>query len=303
MHRYRGKIWSDTDLERIRGIIAAAPDAKRAKLSRLVCEAFEWRMRDGQLKLMSCRVAMLRMHDDGLIQLPASQRGAIDHSKLKSATYTSAASDPPKSVLEISVGDLKDLRLELVAKGKPLRLWNEFISRYHYLGYGVMPGAQLRYFIKSGDQILGAMGFGGAAWKVAPRDTFIGWSASEREKNLHLIVNQTRFLILPWVRCQNLASKSLAMAKKRIGRDWQERYAYSPVLLETFVDTTKFHGTCYKADNWTCVGLTQGRTRNDRFNTIKVPIKSIWVFPLTRRFRQELFGTKSDLTTKSAPSP
>ena len=274
-------------MERIRGLIAAAPGVNRAKLARQVCEVFDWRMRDGQLKLMSCRVAMLRMHDDGLIQLPPPS--AKPRPRIKSVDFTSAASDP-QTDLDISVSELKDLRLELVAKGKPLRLWNEFIARYHYLGYGVMPGAQLRYFIKSGDQILGAMGFGGAAWKVAPRDTFIGWTASEREKNLHLIVNQTRFLILPWVRCQNLASKSLAMAKKRIGKDWQERYAYSPVLLETFVDTTKFHGTCYKADNWTCVGLTQGRTRNDRFSNISVPIKSIWVFPLVRHFRQELLG-------------
>ena len=274
-------------MERIRGLIAAAPGVNRAKLARQVCEVFDWRMRDGQLKLMSCRVAMLRMHDDGLIQLPPPS--AKPRPRIKGVDFTSAASDP-QTDLDISVSELKDLRLELVAKGKPLRLWNEFISRYHYLGYGVMPGAQLRYFIKSGDQILGAMGFGGAAWKVAPRDTFIGWTASEREKNLHLIVNQTRFLILPWVRCQNLASKSLAMAKRRIGKDWQERYAYSPVLLETFVDTTKFHGTCYKADNWTCVGLTQGRTRNDRFSNISVPIKSIWVFPLVRHFRQELLG-------------
>jgi hypothetical protein len=274
-------------MERIRGLIAAAPGVNRAKLARQVCEVFDWRMRDGQLKLMSCRVAMLRMHDDGLIQLPPPS--AKPRPRIKGVDFTSAASDP-QTDLDISVSELKDLRLELVAKGKPLRLWNEFIARYHYLGYGVMPGAQLRYFIKSGDQILGAMGFGGAAWKVAPRDTFIGWTASEREKNLHLIVNQTRFLILPWVRCQNLASKSLAMAKRCIGKDWQERYAYSPVLLETFVDTTKFHGTCYKADNWTCVGLTQGRTRNDRFSNISVPIKSIWVFPLVRHFRQELLG-------------
>jgi len=287
MYRYRGKIWSEADIERIRRIIAIAPGVDRAKLARQVCEVFDWRMRDGQLKQMACRVAMLRMQDDGLIQLPPSR--AKPRSRISGADFTSAASDPQPN-LDISVSELKDLRLELVAKGKPLRLWNEFIARYHYLGYGVMPGAQLRYFIKSEEQILGVMGFGGAAWKVAPRDTFIGWTASEREKNLHLIINQTRFLILPWVRCQNLASKSLAMAKRRIGKDWQERYAYTPVLLETFVDTSKFHGTCYKADNWTCVGLTQGRTRNDRLNTISVPVKSIWVFPLVPHFRQELLG-------------
>ena len=182
MYRYRGKIWSEADIERIRGIIAAAPGVDRSKLARQVCEVFDWRMRDGQLKQMACRVAMLRMQDDDLIQLPPPRSKPC--SRISGADFTSAASDPQPN-LEISVSELKDLRLELVAKGKPLRLWNEFIARYHYLGYGVMPGAQLRYFIKSEEQILGVMGFGGAAWKVAPRDNFIGWTASEREKNLH----------------------------------------------------------------------------------------------------------------------
>jgi hypothetical protein len=144
MYRYRGKIWSEADIERIRCIIAIAPGVDRAKLARQVCEVFDWRMRDGQLKQMACRVAMLRMQDDGLIQLPPSR--AKPRSRISGADFTSAASDPQPN-LDISVSELKDLRLELVAKGKPLRLWNEFIARYHYLGYGVMPGAQLRYFV------------------------------------------------------------------------------------------------------------------------------------------------------------
>ena len=192
--------------------------------------------------------------------------------------------------MELSIKDLVDLRLEIVAPGKPLALWNEFISRYHYLGYRIMPGAQLRYFIKAGDRILGVMGFGGAAWKVAPRDRFIGWSSEQRQSRLPLIVNQTRFLILPWVRCQNLATKSLALVTRRLPGDWQERYGYRPVLFETFVDVTKYHGTCYKAGNWTQVGLTQGRSRMDRHHANDQPVKSIWLLPLTRDFRRTLIG-------------
>lgn len=285
MYKFSGKIWSESDIARIRSLIAASPVAPRAELARQVCEAFDWRRPDGQLKAMSCRVAMLRMFRQSLIKLPAARNG---HRLPGSISITAASDSQP--IFEISLTSLVDLRLELVTPGKPLKLWNEFIARYHYLGYTIMPGAQLRYFIMAGDRILGAMGFGGAAWKVAPRDQFIGWTAAERESRLYLIASQTRFLILPWVRCQNLATKSLALATRRLPGDWQARYGYQPVLLETFVDTTKFHGTCYKAGNWLQVGLTQGRSRNDTQHAKDQPIKSIWLMPLKRDFRATLVG-------------
>jgi hypothetical protein len=284
MHRYSGKTWSHDDIERIRALIAASPLERRAALARQVCEAFDWRRLNGQLNLMSSRLAMLRMHRDGLIELPAAR----SVHRRPSRAFSSEASDP-EPPLETLLKDLPDLRVELVVRGKPLKLWNEFIARYHYLGYGAIPGAQLRYFIMSGERVLGAMGFGGAAWKVAPRDRFIGWTAAERQSRLHLVVNQTRFLILPWVRCQNLATKSLAMAKRRLPGDWQVRYGYEPVLLETFVDT-KFRGTCYKAANWTEVGQTQGRSRMDRHHAKDQPVKSIWLMPLRQNFRTALLG-------------
>ena len=283
MHRYTGKAWSQGDIERIRALIAASPTARRAELARQVCAAFDWRRLDGQLKLMSCRVAMLRMYRDGLIELPPAR----SLYRVPRRTFVSEASDPQPPV-EISLGDLTDLRLELVGRGRPLALWNEFIGRYHYLGYRIMPGAQLRYFITAGGRVLGAMGFGGAAWKVAPRDQFIGWSAAERQSRLHMLVNQTRFLILPWIRCQNLATKSLALATRRLPGDWEQRYGYRPVLMETFVDVTKFQGTCYRAGNWLNVGLTQGRSRMDRYGAKDQPVKSIWLMPLQRDFRGAL---------------
>ena len=228
---------------------------------------------------------MLTMSRDNLIDLPPAQRGHRPPTR----TFTSAESNP-RPPFEVALGAIVALRLELVGRGRPLALWNEYIARYHYLGYGVMPGAQLRYFIMAGDQVLGAMGFGGAAWKVAPRDSFIGWSAEQREARLHLIVNQTRFLILPWVRCQNLATKALALVTRRLPDDWDLRYGYRPVLLETFVDTTRFHGTCYKAGNWLQVGLTKGRSRMDRQHARDKPVKSIWLMPLRRDFRATLVG-------------
>lgn len=290
MYRYTGKIWTKDDIERIRALISASPLALRAELARQVCEAFAWRRPDGQFRLMSCRLAMLRMHRDGLIDLPAAR----SVHRVPGKIFSSEASDPQPQ-MQLHLKDFDDLRVELVARGKALKLWNEFIARYHYLGYAIMPGAQLRYFIMAGDQVLGAMGFGGAAWKVAPRDQFIGWNPDERQNRLHLVINQTRFLILPWVRCQNLATKSLALVTRRIQDDWEKRYSYRPVLMETFVDITKFRGTCYKAGNWLEVGRTQGRSRMDRYNAKDKPVKGIWLMPLSRNFRTALVGSASEL--------
>lgn len=133
------------------------------------------------------------------------------------------------------------------------------MERYHYLGYTPLPGAQIRYFIRSSTGLLGAIGFSAASWKVAPRDTWIGWSASVQKQNLHLIVNNSRFLILPWVKSKNLSSHILSLCAQQLPHDWQQTYGYTPVLMETFVEKDRFAGTCYKAANWIYVGLTKGR--------------------------------------------
>lgn len=272
-------------MARMRALIAASPSATRADLARQVCEAFDWRTHKGDLKAMCCREAMIRMSEDGLISLPAPR---ASYRRIKS-TFASSASDP-EPLREFPLGELKDLHLEVVGRGDPLRLWNEYVARYHYLGYGITLGAQIRYFVRTNDRVLGLMSFGGAAWKVEARDRFIGWDRSAREQRLHLIVDQTRYLILPWVRCQNLATKALALARHRLASDWLDRYGYSPALLETFVEE-RFHGTCYKADNWICVGLTKGRGRMDRTSQYDKPIKSIWLKPLNQNFRALLQGT------------
>jgi len=179
------------------------------------------------------------------------------------------------------------LHLQLVEKSDSA-LWNEYIDRYHYLGYTPLPGAQLRYFVHSGDQVLALLGFGAAAWKTAPRDDYIGWDTATRKKKLHLVVNNARFLILPWVRSKNLGSKVLSMASRRICEDWLTRYNYEPVLLETFVEKERFLGTCYKAANWIYVGDTKGRGKLDVHYEYKVPVKSVWLYPLRKDFRERL---------------
>jgi len=234
---------------------------------------------------MSCRVAMIRMQDDGLLCLPPPQKGNGNGKRYRRRT---PEAEPDLFGVTTPAGQLLDLRLEPVVDKKASHLWNEYIDRYHYLGYQPLPGAQLRYFGMAGDRRLGALGFGAAAWKTAPRDSFIGWSPLQREARLHLVVNNARFLILPWVRSRYLASRLLGMARRRIGADWQQRYGYRPVLLETFVETSRFVGTSYKAANWLCVGETKGRGKLDVHRKASMPKKTVWVYPLARNFRRIL---------------
>jgi hypothetical protein len=239
----------------------------------------QWLKPDGNLKDMSCRVAMLRMLRDGLIQLPPPTHAKGSVRKIKFTTAT----DPQSSVV-CSVNQLPPLQLLLVTKTTSA-LWNEYIERYHYLGYTPLPGAQLRYFIMADEQIVALTGFGAAAWQVAPRDQFIGWNHGQRKNNLHLITNNARFLILPWIRSKNLASKILSLTARQLPQDWKGKYNIRPALLETFVQKNRFTGTCYKAANWINVGETKGRGKLGPPGKISVPIKDIWMYPLTRNFR------------------
>jgi hypothetical protein len=277
---YCGRDFNDEDITLIKHIIACTPGIHRQKLSQRFCEEVGWRKPDGGLKDMSCRVAFLRMQKDGHISLPAPRRAYY-----KAGTKRTLLAEPQPEIWK-KAGEY-ELDIELVGK-QGSSLWNEYIDRYHYLGYTPLPGAQLRYFVKSGDQVLALLGFGAAAWKTAPRDEYVAWEAETRKRNLHLIVNNARFLILPWIRSKNLGSKILSMVSKRICGDWQQRYNYEPVLLETFVEKERFLGTCYKAANWIYVGDTQGRGKLDVYNECKLPIKSIWLYPLRKDFQRRL---------------
>ena len=285
--KYCGRVFSDTEIEFIRNL-ALNSNISRCELSRCICREFGWLKLDGSLKDMSCRAALLRMHKDGLVQLhPVKLRGN-PHGPI---VHTEATE--PQSAILYPARELRNIHLELVSNKNSSRLWNEYIDRYHYLAHKTLPGAQLRYFARSEEGLLALFGFGAAAWKVAPRDKFIGWSTNQREKNLHLIVNNARFLILPWVKSQHLASKLLGLVARRLADDWLDRYGYRPVLLETFVEKERFAGTCYRAANWICLGDTQGRGKLDRVHARDLPVKSIWVFPLTKCFREAINKTVS----------
>jgi len=281
--RYSGRVFDAAALDQVRGILRAHAGASRQQLSYRVCEALDWRKPDGSLKDMSCRVALLRLYREGLIELPAPRRR---FEPLRTYARRTPQGEPG-AWLEAPLSALGTVRLELVERADSA-LWNELIERYHYLGYKPLPGAQLRYFAYAGERLVALLGFGAAAWQTAPRDAWIGWNSEQRQRNLGAVVNNARFLMLPWVRVPHLASKLLGLAARTLAQHWQARYGYRPLLLETFVEVERFNGTCYQAANWVYVGETQGRGKLGDHRLGQVPVKTVWLYPLVADCRARL---------------
>lgn len=280
MSVYCARQFSAQDLQAIQDLLAQTPAFNRTDLSRRLCEQLNWRKPNGELKDMTCRVALLRMQADGLIALPPSRERA-PRKRLQPQPTPASDAQPP---LLLPVHELDPLELRPITQRADSYLWNEFIARYHYLGYTPLSGSQLRYNVWAGSRLVALLSFGASAWKLRGRDQFIGWQQPERLRNLQMVVNNARFLILPWVQSKGLASKILAMAARQLPHDWQQRYGYRPVLLETFVESGRHRGTCYKAANWIHVGQTTGRGKNCPVHQPIIPIKDIWLFPLRRDF-------------------
>ena len=272
-------------VQRIAEIIACHPGMKRTPLSRVICEALDWRGTDGRLCEMACRVTLLRLHADALIELPPSQ---IRQPRRRACFAPTVLSDPQPAITA-AVHELAPLNMRIVqGRGPDSRLWNETMARYHYLGYTPMSGHQLRYSIHAGDQLVALISFAAAAWKLADRERYVGWTDAQRRSHLPRVVNNTRFLILPWVHSLGLASKVLGMAARRLPADWQQRYGFAPVLLETFVESPRHKGTCYRAANWQLVGRTTGRGKTSTDHAAQLPAKDVWLYPLRRDFRSVL---------------
>lgn len=282
----RGRGLSPDDLEVIRQI-AERPGQSRRGISVEVCARLGWYQPNGRLWDMACRYLLLRLQEKGLLRLPSPK---VRNGKRRPLTLSAAGE--PQAPVTAPVGELGPLRWERVDGGPLAPLWNEYIYRYHYLGLGTLVGPHVRYLIGFEGGWLAAMGFSGAAWKLRARDTWIGWSPAERQGRLNLLVNQTRYLILPWVHSKNLASHLLAVAAGRLVQDWQEKYRYRPVLLETFVDARRYAGTCYRAANWLHLGHSQGRGKMDRHCRRALPVKDIYVYPLHRRACELLRATR-----------
>ncbi|MEO6625353.1 MAG: Druantia anti-phage system protein DruA [Burkholderiaceae bacterium] len=280
MSVYCGREFSPDDIQTIRDLMHQHPTLKRSPLSRKLCELWNWTKPNGELKDMTCRVALSRLQAAGLITLAPSQ---IPNARRRAHFAATAATDAQTPIKQ-PVHELANLTLRLVTGAAQSHRWNEYVARYHYLGYTPMSGSQLRYNVLAGEQLVALISFGASAWKLKPRELFIGWQEPERLRNLQLIVNNARFLILPWIESKGLASKILAKIARQLPHDWHQRYGYRPVLLETFVESERHRGTCYKAANWINIGQTTGRGKKSTGHQQIVPIKDIWLYPLRNNF-------------------
>jgi hypothetical protein len=284
MSIYCGREFSRDDIQTIKRLMEQNPSLKRAPLSRQLCELWHWTQPNGELKDMTCRVALTRMQADGLITLPPSQMAGT---RRRPHFPPTAATDAQTPLLQ-PVHQLAALTLRPITAAVTSRLWNEYVARYHYLGYTPLSGSQMRYNVFAGERLVALLSFGASAWKLAGRDRFIGWQQPQRLKNLQLVVNNARFLILPWIQSKGLASKILSLIARQLPHDWHQRYGYRPVLLETFVESARHRGTCYKAANWVHVGHTVGRGKKCPVHQQIVPIKDIWLYPLRKDFTSVL---------------
>ena len=283
-----GNVISKKQLAEIVKIVATFPNLTRTEIANTICELNSWKRPTGKLKTIECRQFLERLEAKGFIRLPDCQTQYAKHERFN-IHRTSLTEN--KAKISLKLKELWPLLLDKVNNCDERKLWYEFIDRYHYLGYRIPFGAQLRYFIKSGvtQDRLGCLQFSSPAWKMAARDKWIGWDDNQRRRNLQMIINNSRFLIFPWVRVKNLASAALSLAVKIVPEDWRKCYGYLPVMIETLVDKKQFNGTCYKAANWVYLGETSGRGRMDHKNSRHgMSVKDIFVYPLSRKFRQNL---------------
>ena len=279
-----GREFSDEVVNRIRLRVREDPTLTRTGLSREVCDWLDWRGHDGRVKDMNCRVALLRLQRRGVVELPRAR--AVEFGEVNAPGDTRCTWPMVNSTL----AELGPVWLVPVEGEELSGQWRAMLRAAHPLGDGPLCGAQMRYLVASQVGTIGGLSFSSAAWRLAPRDAWIGWDDSVRQEGLVKIVANSRFLILPTVKVPNLASHVLSLAADRLPGDWRARYGLSPVLLETFVDSTRYRGTCYRAANWVYLGRTQGRGRQDRTHAKAATAKDVWVYPLQSDWRTQLNG-------------
>ena len=282
----QGRQLSGADIGLIRSLLDEHPDWCRSRLSVELCERWAWRNAQGRRKDMAARTLLLKLERAGHIRLPPRRGPSPNGGRNRVAPQVLSAPEPIRGTLR----DLRPLSVSVATPGsQDLRLFNGLLAHYHYLGHRNTVGENLRYLVRDRHaRPVACVLFGSAAWKCAARDAFLGWEDAARERNLQGLTNNTRFLVLPWVSVPHLASHVLGLIARRIRCDWQVKYGHPVHALETFVDRSRFKGTCYRAANWRRLGATRGRTRNDRTHRIRAAVKDVYLYPLTADFRREL---------------
>lgn len=284
----QGRRLNEPDLQTIRQWLGDHPDWSRWRLSRELAGRWHWRNGAGQLKDMAARTLLVKLHQRGLIELPP--RRQVPNNRMRCPLEARPRGDWDRRPIQCDLAQLGVVTLSEVSQRGPERTWLAAALReFHYLGFSGPVGQNLQYVIRDGQgRPLAWLVFGAAAWKCQARDQFLGWSTEQRQRNLGLLANNTRFLIAPWVKVPQLASWILGQVSRRLTQDWQAKYGRAIVVVETFVERERFEGTAYRAANWLSVGATVGRTRQDRHTCIQAPVKDIYLYPLCRSFREAL---------------
>jgi hypothetical protein len=283
--RYRGRAVTDQDVRFIRRLIGEHPDSSRRALSKILSEAWNWRQPNGALRDMVCRSLMLELDRAGLIELPAVRCRPRNNVVERRTPPTAEVDTTP---IRTSLGEIQPLDFRQVRRSPEEKLFGALISEHHYLGYTQPVGEHLKYLVSSRGRPIAALAWSSAPRHLGPRDRFIGWSKEARRRNIRFLAYNTRFLILPWVEVPHLASHILGSMAKRLSRDWECVYSHPLYYLETFVDPSRFRGTCYRAANWLFLGLTTGRGKDAPTKKPTRPVKEVLGYPLTRHFRDLL---------------
>ncbi len=283
-HQIKRTLSTPVNTDYIRHLLENGDILHRTDLATRVCQQFEFYDARGQIQVGGCVKALRQLEREGHFILPV-----VDRKKQarKSPRRLPEAVPLPVDVPQ-EAGDVQDLRLVLVCTDEEKRIWNELMLTEHPLKACTLVGRQLRYLINSRHGWLGGFGFSAAALQLEARDQWIGWDKEQRQTHLHRVIGMSRFLIRPSVDCHNLASKVLSMSVARLAVDFEQRYHYTPYLIESFVDLERYSGTSYRAANWIDIGQTKGRGRQDRFTQSALSRKAIYVYPLNREFRQQL---------------
>ena len=283
----QGRLIQQSDLCWLRNVVQGHPDWSRHKITKHICSQWEWHNHSGQLKTFAARSMIDKLEQQGFLDLPPIR---ISYRRKPRPPFPKGFTAPDLKPIEKPLKSLTPLSIHIPAPNSyEDNCVGNYLNRHHYLGFNRTVGENIKYLVRDRSvQDIACLLFGSAAWKTAPRDSFIGWNRKTREENINFITNNTRFLILPQVRVHHLASHILGCIMRRIQQDWINKYAHPVHMVETFVERDLFKGTCYKAANWRCVGQTKGRSRQDRHTKLSVPVKDILLYPLTKNFQQAL---------------
>jgi hypothetical protein len=273
------------DITSIRQLIAENPGASRRRLSEKLCEAWQWKQANGALRAMVCRGLLLMLHRAGEIQLPPIRYQTLNPFVVRATPAPMLIDTTPVAG---TLKQLQPIELQQVRRTGDEPLFNSLMEQHHYLKYEQPVGEHAKYLAWAQGRPIACLAWSSAPRHLGSRDRYIGWNAEARRRNIRFVAYNTRFLILPWVRVPHLASHLLGRMTAILSDDWQRMYSHPIYFAETFIDPSRFRGTCYRAANWQLLGLTTGRGKNDQTNKPNRPIKEILGLPLTPRFREYL---------------